>query len=96
MRPGGHFFSAATSDEPEHKRPKMATHQSAPASTDCLICYDELSAENYVEFRTSALVSKETQHVHDPVDAWVPAKACQSCLEVGPWPVSNDRETMPS
>jgi hypothetical protein len=45
----------------------MATHQS-PAG-ECVVCYEDLTADNYVEYRVG------------PTAPWLPAKFCQECLQ---------------
>ena len=47
--------------------PTMAQH--AQPQGECLVCYEELSADNYVEYRVG------------PDAPWLPAKFCETCLQ---------------
>jgi hypothetical protein len=65
--------SLVTAAESTAKKARTASAMAAPAHAqpagDCMVCMDELSAENYCEYRTHA------------DSAWQPAKICANCLE---------------
>jgi hypothetical protein len=58
-------------------------HAAVPEGKDCMVCYDELSAETYAEYRVSKLDEGCTQEAGAPQGAWLPSNACSNCIEVG-------------
>uniref|UniRef100_A0A0G4FTQ5 Uncharacterized protein n=1 Tax=Chromera velia CCMP2878 TaxID=1169474 RepID=A0A0G4FTQ5_9ALVE len=61
-------LAISTKTELKAEAKKMSSDAHGTPEGECLVCFDDLSEENYVEYRTT------------PESAWFPGKFCEACL----------------